>query len=148
MIFSENRRPLFRIMLQDGVEDMALFGFRIRNPARDRQTDENRLERLRRMLRAFQADIEHERDGLRTRYEGIMADAAFSQQALEDDRADPTISSRIDDMTDTMIRYDKRLARLESQIAFVTGLDREAVRFFEENEDDGGIAGTARGAPS
>jgi len=116
---------------------MALFRFRTRNPIRDRQTDESRLERLRRMLHEFQADIEHERDGLRARYEGIMADAAFSQQALEDDRADDNISARIDDMTETMIRYNKRIALLESQIAFVTDLDRKAVRFFEENKEDG-----------
>jgi hypothetical protein len=127
---------------------MALFRFRTRNPARDRQTDENRLERLRRMLHEFQADIEHERDGLRARYEGIMADAAFSQQALEDDRADDAISARIDDMTETMIRYNKRIALLESQIAFVTDLDRNAVRFFEENEGDGTVADEAGQIPS
>lgn len=118
---------------------MALFRFRTRNPARDRQTDESRLERLRRMLHEFQADIEHERDGLRARYEGIMADAAFSQQALEDDRADNGISAKIDDMTETMIRYNERIALLESQIAFVTDLDRKAARFFEENEGDGTV---------
>jgi hypothetical protein len=127
---------------------MALFRFRTRNPARDRQTDESRLERLRGMLREFRADIEHERDGLRARYESVMADAAFSQQALEDDRADASISDRIDDMTETMIRYDKRIARLESQIAFVTEFDLEAVRFFGENEGSGAVADPAGQRPS
>lgn len=119
---------------------MALFRFRTRNPARDQQTDEDRLDRLRRILREFRAEIEHERDGLRARYEGIMADAAFSQQALEDDRASAAISARIDDMTEAMIRYNERIALLESQIAFVTDLDQKAIRFFEENKGDGVVA--------
>jgi succinylglutamate desuccinylase len=114
---------------------MALFRFRTRNPARDHQTDENRLERLLRSVEGIRAEMERERDGLRARYENIMADAAFSQQALEDERVDADISVKIDDMTETMIRYYKRIAWLESQIAFVTDIDREIALFFQENEE-------------
>ena len=47
-----------------------------------------------------------------------MANAAFSQQALEDDRGGAGMSSKIDDMTETMIRYTKRIASLEDADRF------------------------------
>jgi len=111
---------------------MALFGFRIRNPARDRQADDERFRQLCRLLGDFRSGIERERDGLRSRHDSVMANAAFSQQAFEDDRGDADISSRIDDMTETMIRYGKRIATLERQIAFIADLERQSVAFVAE----------------
>lgn len=115
---------------------MALFNFRVRSPERDRETDRDRLRRLHQALDGIRVEMERERDGLRNRYEKVMADAAFSQQALEDDDADAAASSRIDEMTDAMIRYGKRMASLEAQIGFVTGIDRQVELFSEENAMD------------
>jgi hypothetical protein len=111
---------------------MALFGFRVRNFARDQRTDNERLQQLCRLLEDFRSGIERERDGLRSRYDSVVANAAFSQQALEDDRGDADISSRIDDMTETIIRYNERIATLERQIAFVADLENQSTTFFEK----------------
>lgn len=125
---------------------MALFRFRTRNPLRDRQTDAERLQRLRRSVEGIRVEIERERDGLRARYDNVMADAAFSQQALEDERAGADISLKIDDMTETMIRYDKRIALLEAQAAFVTDIDRRIEEFSQQNEEGASPAQAAAGA--
>jgi hypothetical protein len=114
---------------------MALSRFRVRNPERDRETDRDRQQRLRRFLGDIRAEMERERDGLQARYEKVMADAAFSQQALEDDSVGVAVSSKIDDMTEAMIHYTKRMASLETQIGFVIEADQRIERFFEENAD-------------
>jgi len=115
---------------------MALFRFRVRNPERDRETDRARMQRLQQLLGDLRAEMEREKDGLRDRYEKVTADAAFSQQALEDDLAGAAMSSKIDGMTDAMIRYTKRIASLEIQIGFVTDIDRRIELFSQENEGD------------
>ena len=63
-----------------------------------------------------------------------MANAAFSQLALEDGRGGAGISSKIGDMTDTMIRYAKRIASLETQIGFVTDIEQQVALFSEETQ--------------
>lgn len=108
---------------------MALFRFRTRNPDRDRETDAARQDRLSRFLGELRAEIERERDGLQDRYEKITADAAFSQQALEDERAASATSSRIDEMTESMIRYTERIELLERQIGFMDKMLGQAVLF-------------------
>lgn len=115
---------------------MALLSFRVRSPERDRETDRDRQQRLHQLLSDIRAEMEREREGLRARYEKVTADAAFSQQALEDDSVDVAVSAKIDDMTEAMIRYTKRMASLETQIGFVTGIDRRIEQFFEQNGGD------------
>jgi hypothetical protein len=129
------------------IVQMALFGtraatlFRTRNPQRDRDTDAARAGRLRAFLDELHGEIEHERDGLRGRYENVTARAAFSQQALEQDEAGPKTASSIDQLTQTMIDYTRRLAALEAQVDFVNGLRERAARFPQQTEEVG--AGTA-----
>jgi len=108
---------------------MALFRFRTRSPERDSDTDADRLRRLRQSLVDIRAEMETEISGLRDRYETVMADAAFSQQLVEDERGGKGISSSVDDMTGTMIRYTKRLAMLRAQIDFVAGITRQIDAF-------------------
>ena len=120
---------------------MALFGaraakpFRTRGPQRDRETDMARLSRLCSSLDDLRAEIEHERDGLRGRYESVTARAAFSQQALENEQAGPEMSSAVDELTRAMINYTQRLAMLEEQIAFVIGL-RDRAGLFPLQKDE------------
>jgi len=116
---------------------MALFRFQIRNPNRDRETDAGRLRRLHRMLDDLRVEIERERTGLRDRHEKLAADAAFSYQALENDSVGPSMSSKIDDMTDTMILYNGRIQSLEKQIGFVIGLRDQVEVFSHENVAEG-----------
>jgi len=112
---------------------VALFRFRVRSRERDLETDDGRRERLGLLLDTLGAEIEREREGLRNRYDKVTADAAFSQQALEDDRADDTISSRIDELTSAMQRFTDRLASLDRQAAFVTETRDRMNAFFREN---------------
>jgi hypothetical protein len=119
---------------------MALFRFRTRNPERDRETDMSRLQRLHQSLADIRAEIERERNGLRDRYEKVTANAAFSQQTLEDDSAGAAMSSKIDDMTGAMIRYTKRLASLQAQVDFVTELDRKVDAFWQANAEERAVA--------
>jgi hypothetical protein len=118
---------------------MALFSFgskslfRVRSRERDRDTDAARVARLHGFLDELHREIEQERDGLRDRYESVSTRAAFSQQAFEDGRSS-TLSTVIDDLTDTMIRYSTRLTALEEQMVFVTELRRQAGAFPHENE--------------
>lgn len=119
---------------------MALFKFNTRKPfrvrslRRDRETDATRAARLLGLVEGIRKEIERERDGLRGRHESIAAQAAFSQQALEDNQ-DTALSSSITDLTDVMIRYSARIAALEKQIDFVTGLRAQAELFPQENEE-------------
>jgi hypothetical protein len=99
-------------------EAMAFFRFRTRSPERDRDTDVGRLQRLRQSLADIRAEMEREKNGLRDRYEKVMANAAFSQQLVEDERGGSGMSSTVDDMTGTMIRNTKRLAALQAQVDF------------------------------
>jgi len=119
---------------------MALFRFRTRNPQRDRDTDADRLRRLQQSLGDIRAEMERERNGLRERYDRVTADAAFSQQRLEDGRSGSSMSAKIDDMTGTMIRYTKRLASLQTQIDFVTGIGLEVKAFSQANAEDRALA--------
>ena len=119
---------------------MALPGFRTRAPGRDRATDVGRLQRLHQSLASIRGEMEQEKNGLRDRYDKVMANAAFSQQSLEDGRGGADISSTIDEMTDTMIRYTNRIASLDTQIDFVTGIERQVGRFSEETAGDTAVA--------
>lgn len=113
---------------------MALFGFRTRNPQRDRDTDAGRYGRLLTVIEELKADMERERNGLRDRYESITMQAAFSQQALEDDRAGPDMSSTIDELTETMSRYTRRIESLVAQIEFVTSLHKQVDGFSQQSQ--------------
>lgn len=120
---------------------MALFGtraanlFRTRNPQRDRETDAARAARLNAFLGDLRSEIERERDGLRGRYESVTARAAFSQQALEQDEAGPEMESAVDQLTQTMIDYTRRLDALEAQAVFVNELCERAALFPQQKEE-------------
>ena len=114
---------------------MALPFFRTRAAGRDRDTDIARLQRLQQSLASIRGEMEQEKNGLRDRYDKVMANAAFSQQSLEDGRGGAGMSSKIDEMTDTMIRYTDRIASLDTQIDFVAGLERQVDRFSGEARD-------------
>ncbi|GLS31508.1 hypothetical protein SAMN04488498_102106 [Mesorhizobium albiziae] len=96
-----------------------MLGFRTRNPDRDRETDAARIQKLRQALFDVRSELEGEKVGLQGRYETASADAAFSQQAMEEGRGSPEISTRIDDLTTSLINYSRRIATLDRQSAFI-----------------------------
>jgi hypothetical protein len=119
---------------------MALFRFRTRSSQRDRDTDIERLRRLQQSIVDMRAEMERKRNGLRDRYDRVTADAAFSQQRLEDGRGGDGASSKIDGMTGAMIRYTKRMASLQSQINFVTEIGRKVEAFPRASAEDRAVA--------
>jgi len=112
---------------------MALTRFRVRSPERDRQTDSGRLQRLHQLLADIRSEMERERNGLRDRYERLTANAAFSLLAMEDSGGGAGLSSKVGAMTDSMVRYARRMASLEGQIGFVTDIDQQVELFSREN---------------
>lgn len=131
---------------------MALFKFmtaepfRVRSLERDRKTDTARLAKLRSLLDEFNAGIIQEYEGLRARHERVEARAAFSLQSLENDPSDKSMSTAVDDLAATMIRYAARLKALDEQIGFVTELCEHVDRFPLESEaleDRSPLAGEA-----
>ena len=110
---------------------MALFRFRTRSPERDLQTDAGRLRRLGALLDELRSEMEGEQSGLRNRHDRVTADAAFSQQALENERPDIGMSSRIDELTEAMLGCANRLAALEEQLAFIAEM-RDRVDMFAQ----------------
>lgn len=96
-----------------------MLGFRTRSADRDRETDISRIEKLRQALLDVGTELAKEEAGLRRRYETASTDAAFSQQVYEDGRGDAGISSRIDNLTNALINYSRRISELDRQKAFI-----------------------------
>jgi len=65
----------------------------------------------------------------------VTARAAFSQQALEQDEAGPEMESAVDQLTQTMIDYTRRLDALEAQAVFVNELCERAALFPQQKEE-------------
>ena len=99
--------------------------FRVRSHDRDGQTDRRRWARLRTLLTEISAELLAEKAGLQSRYDNAAADAAFSQQAVEDDGAAATAAKRIDGLTASLVAYGDRIAGLDRQLAFVARLTDE-----------------------
>jgi hypothetical protein len=112
---------------------MALFGFRTRNPERDRQTDTMRFHGLRRAIRHAVAEIELERSGLRRRYDDAAVDAAFSFENMENEGETDEAAAHVDELTQTLIRFSQRIKFLEKQIAFMQEIDETMTKFENAN---------------
>ena len=103
--------------------------FLTRPPDRDRDNDRERLSRLRGAVTGVLREVAAERDGFETRYRKASADAAFSQDRLDDGVHSDLLSARVDDLTQTLIRYRRRMSELDRQIAYLESL-RENVDSF------------------
>jgi hypothetical protein len=109
---------------------MALFGFRTRNPQRDRETDRARFVRLLKLFRQLLAEIGAEYDGLKGRYEQTQASAAFALDAFVNGDGQE-LSAKADDLALAMRRYQARIAALERQLAFVRNAEQETRTFHD-----------------
>jgi predicted Zn-dependent protease len=118
---------------------MLFSGFRIRSARRDSETDRIRFERLSQMIAKLGDEIENERAGLERRYSETKTSAAFAQAAFENE-GDPTISSRVNELTSSMMRYKARIEALGKQKAFVASIEKKVGDFVSElgatNEDE------------
>lgn len=93
----------------------SIFGFRSRDPARDRQTDLQRFDRLAKLLDQIAAEIEAERTGLENRYRTKATNAAFLVESMEDGSASARKSSEVDELTKSVLNCERRIAELARQ---------------------------------
>ncbi|MGI6852233.1 hypothetical protein [Mesorhizobium sp. 1B3] len=110
----------------------SVFGFKIRNPDRDRQTDATRFQRIQEMLGAISEEMDREKAGLEKRYGAVAADAAFLFEALENE-ADQD-SGRMAQLTSTLQSCERRIAALKKQMLFMEDCRRTVGRFAQDND--------------
>ncbi|TKT69330.1 hypothetical protein [Aquamicrobium sp. LC103] len=109
---------------------MALgFGFKTRNPARDRETDMARLQRLAAAIQAISDEVAAEKTGLEKRYKAVAADAVFLDEAVGNDEVGQANSAKVDGMAATLINYERRVAELSRQLGSLEELQQYARKF-------------------
>ncbi len=111
---------------------MAFLGFRVRSANRDRDTDVLRLERLMASVAELEMQIQKEQSGLDARHEKAMANAAFSQQTLEN-TGDRFLSLKVDELTSALANYAQRSAALKDQQTFIESLGKSISAFAENH---------------
>ena len=117
-----------------------LFGFRTRNPSRDRETDEARFTRLATLIDEIAAQIRAERAGLEKRYLDASANAGFLMAAMDNDEGPQHSSARLDAMTSDVLNCERRLDALSRQVALLEDLRKRAEGLLGEassHKDDG-----------
>jgi hypothetical protein len=126
----------------------SIFGFRSRDPARDRQTDIARLDRLAKLFEQIAAEIEAEKAGLESRYRKTATNAAFLVEAMENGSASERRSSEVSALTDSILNCERRIAELSRQGGMMSGLLHSLDMVFDENStsDSAATAEIARPA--
>ncbi|MFN6941286.1 MAG: hypothetical protein ACK4OG_04740 [Parvibaculum sp.] len=89
--------------------------FRIRSAARDGETDKQRFERLSLAVASCRAEIGREKEGLRRRYDESRRDAGFAMEVLEESPSSGKLAAGLDQHSDAILSYEKRLRTLEAQ---------------------------------
>lgn len=110
----------------------SIFGFRSRDPARDRQTDLQRFDRLAKLFDQISAEIEAEKTGLENRYRSTTANAAFLVEAVENGSASTGKLSEVGAMTNAILNCERRIAELARQ----NGLMKELRHSLDAIVDD------------
>lgn len=112
----------------------SIFGFRSRDPARDRQADISRLDRLARLFEQIAAEIEAERAGLESRYRKTATNAAFLVEAMENGSASDKRSSEVSALTKSILNCERRIAALSRQNGMMRELRPSLDRVFDGDE--------------
>lgn len=123
----------------------SIFGFRSRDPARDRQTDLQRFDRLARLFDQIAAEIEAEKTGLENRYRSTATNAAFLVEAMENGSASSSKGSDVSAMTDAILNCERRIAELARQKGVMKELRHSLDAIVEDGVDrPGSQSGQAR----
>ncbi|AZO49396.1 MAG: hypothetical protein EOS58_10660 [Mesorhizobium sp.] len=112
----------------------SIFGFRSRAPARDRQTDLQRYDRLARLLDQIAGEIEAEKAGLENRYRSKAANAAFLVEAMENGSASTGKSSEVSELTKSILNCERRIAELARQNGLMKELRHSLDAIVDESE--------------
>ena len=124
----------------------SIFGFRSRDPARDRQADVSRLDRLAKLFEQIASEIEAERVGLENRYRTTATNAAFLVEAMENGSASDRRSSEVSALTTSILNCERRIAALSRQDGMMKELRHSLDTVFDENADSATTAEFARPA--
>ncbi|QKC80447.1 hypothetical protein [Mesorhizobium sp. NZP2077] len=111
----------------------SIFGFRSRDPARDRQADIARLDRLAKLFEQIAAEIEAERTGLESRYRKTATNAAFLVEAMENGSTTDRRSSEVSALTQSILNCERRIAALSRQNGMMRALRHSLDTVFDEN---------------
>jgi len=123
----------------------SIFGFRSRNPARDRETDLQRFDRLAKLFDQIAAEIETERTGLENRYRSTAANAAFLVEAMENGSASTSKGSDVSAMTNSILNCERRIAELARQKSLMKELRHSLDAIVEDGSDRSARQTAARG---
>jgi small-conductance mechanosensitive channel len=115
----------------------SIFGFRSRDPARDRQTDISRLDRLAKLLDQIAAEIEAEKNGLENRYRTKATNAAFLVEAMENGAASSSRSAEVSELTKSILNCEQRIAALVRQNELMKDLRHSLDAIFDESAQRG-----------
>ncbi|MFK0687008.1 hypothetical protein ACFX5Q_02190 [Mesorhizobium sp. IMUNJ 23033] len=121
----------------------SIFGFRSRDPARDRQSDLQRFDRLARLLDQIATEIEAEKTGLENRYRSKATNAAFLVEAMENGSASTSKVSEVSELTTSILNYERRIAALARQNSLMKELRHSLDAIVEENGESPQAAGLA-----
>jgi len=121
----------------------SIFGFRSRDPARDRQTDLQRFDRLARLLDQIATEIEAEKTGLENRYRSKATNAAFLVEAMENGSASTSKVSEVSELTTSILNCERRIAALARQNSLMKELRHSLDAIVEENGESPQPAGLA-----
>ncbi|QPC89322.1 hypothetical protein [Mesorhizobium sp. INR15] len=111
----------------------SIFGFKSRNPARDRQTDVSRLDRLAKLFEQIGAEIEAERGGLENRYRTKATNAAFLVEEMENGSASDRRLSEVTSLTKSILNCEQRIAALSRQNGLIKELRHSLDMVFDED---------------
>lgn len=111
----------------------SIFGFRSRDPARDRQTDVSRLDRLAKLFEQIAAEIEAEKTGLESRYRKTSTNAAFLVEAMENGSSSDRRSSEVSALTRSILNSERRITALSRQNGMLEQLRHSLDMVFDEN---------------
>ncbi|MET3578575.1 small-conductance mechanosensitive channel [Mesorhizobium robiniae] len=111
----------------------SIFGFRSRDPARDRQTDVSRLDRLAKLLDQIAAEVEAEKNGLENRYRTQATNAAFLVEAMENGAGSTSRSAEVGELTRSILNCERRIAALARQNELMKDLRHSLDAIFDES---------------
>jgi hypothetical protein len=111
----------------------SIFGFRSRDPARDKQTDLARFDRLAKLLDQITAEIAAEKTGLENRYRSKSTNAAFLVESMENGSTSASKASEVGELTKSILNCEQRIAELVRQTSRMKELRHSLDAIVEEN---------------
>ncbi|MBA1139820.1 hypothetical protein [Mesorhizobium neociceri] len=111
----------------------SIFGFRSRDPARDKQTDLARFDRLAKLLDQITAEIAAEKTGLENRYRSKSTNAAFLVESMENGSSSASKQFEVGELTKSILNCEHRIAELVRQTSRMKELRHSLDAIVDEN---------------